>query len=421
MPAGASGGSAAGGRGGSSGSGGTGSAGDAGGRDGGRPRDSGSAGSDAGKPSMAPDAGPFVPNPKLTDLADNTALDLGQFRCTPVPGEDENECRRATDYSGIVYDPHHHALLSFGGGHSTTMTDSVHVLDLGGELTWRDAYPPTPCSAMTVANLDADKGAWKSGGEGPYPRPVSTHTYDFLVVPPELDELIVVGRTFSGGYCNPVGNDIGGKVAHFDRVRETWSFSPSANGDSGEFSTNIPGAEADPVSGKIVIFGGSGLSLYDPASRQYTHVADTLADGDGDPTPITGTQYANHLVYFPPDDRFYYFARNQPVDVYALRLERDDPERSTLEKLVTTGPSSGHDEPGYDYDAVNRVIGGGVEDGTFYAFDPATRGWSAHAVAGGDPGSQAFHALAYDPVNNVFVFVTDSSSGARTWAYRLAR
>jgi hypothetical protein len=319
-----------------------------------------------------------------------------------------------------VYDPHHHTMLMFGGGHATTMTDSIHVLDLGGALTWSDLYPPTPCSAMTAGNVDMDKGAWLSGGDGPYPRPISTHSYDLLAVAPQLDEFIIVGRIFTGGRCNPVGNDIGGKVAHFDRMRQTWSFSSTANGDSYEFANNIPGSEPDPVSGKIVLFSGAGLSLYDPATREYSHVADTLENAGGDSVTVTGTSYANHLVYFPPDDRFYYFVRNQPVDVYALHFDRDDPEQSTVEKLATSGPTSGHSEPSYDYDTVNRVIGGGVQDGQFFAFDPATRTWTMHPMHGGDVGNQAFHALAYDPVDNVFIVVTDHDSGQRTWAYRLA-
>ena len=416
-----------GGSGGRSGSGGStragtgGSAGrDAAGRDGGGAIDSGNAGDDGGAVNT-PDAGPFTKNPRLSELADNTAIDLGRFSCTQVPGEEPADCRLATDYSGFVYDPHHHAMLSFGGGHATTMTDSVHVLDLGGALTWSDAYAPTPCASMTAGNLDANTGAWLSGTSGPYPRPVSTHTYDMLAVAPELDELIVIARTFTGGHCNPVGNDIGGKVAHFDRVKGTWSFSPTANGSTGELAGNLPGSEPDPVSGKIVLFGVGGLSLYDPATRIYTHVADTLPDSGGDPTQVTGTGYANHLVYFPPDDTFYYFARNQPVDVYALRFDRDAPGQSSVERLDTSGPTTTHGEPGYDYDAVNKVIGGGVQDSTFFAFDPATRSWSAHAMKGGDPGNQAFHALAYDPVDNVFVFVSDYDSGQKTWAYRLAQ
>lgn len=367
------------------------------------------------------DGGPFTPNPALAGLGDESVLDLGQLACTPVAGEDPDLCRRTTDYSGFVYDPHHHQMLLYGGGHSTTMTDAIHALDLGGSLRWTDLYEPTPCSSMTAANLDAQNGAWLGGNGGPFPRPVSTHTYDMLAVAPRLDEFIVISRNFTGGYCNPVGNDIGGAIAHFDRAAQTWSFSPTARGSSYELGVNIPGSEPDPVSGQIVLFSGAGLSLYDPATRVYTHVADTLLGSSGQPTNVTGTGYANHLVYFPPDDRFYYFARNSPVDVYALKLDRADPSRSVVDLLATTGPTSPHGEPAYDYDSRNAIIGGAVAGSTFYAFDPATRSWSSHPMNGGSPGDEAFHALAYDPVDNVFLFVTDYNSGAHTWAYRLRR
>jgi hypothetical protein len=367
------------------------------------------------------DAGPFVPNPMLAGLGDETALDLGKFDCTGLMGEDPSDCRKTTDYSGFVYDPHRHQMLSFGGGHATTMTDSIHVLDLAGALKWADLYPPTPCGQMTQANLDAVNGAWKAGAGGPFPRPVSTHTYDMLAVAPLLDEFLVISRNFTGGSCNAVGNDIGGQIAHFDRAAGTWSFSPTAKGSTYELAVNIPGSDPDPRSGNIVLFSNGGLSLYDPKTRVYTHVSDTLKDSTGKASPIDGTGYANHLVYFPPDDKFYFFVRGTPVEVYALTLNRTTPASSTVDHIVATGPTSSHGEPGYDYDAVNAVIGGGVQASMFYAFDPAKKTWTSHPMNGGMPGNQAFHAIAYDPVDNVFVFVTDSASGQKTWAYRLKR
>ncbi len=397
-----------GGRGGSSGSAGTGGSAGAGG-----------AGGTAG-------GGSFPPNPRLTDLPDETALDLGQFECTAVPGEDASECRRTTDYSGFVYDPHHHVMLAFGGGHSTTMTDAIHALDLPGSLKWTDLYPPTACDAMTTQNLDAENGAWLRGAAGPFPRPVSTHVYDMLAVAPKLDEFLVIARTFSGGYCNPVGNDIGGKVAHFDRVANSWSFSPSADGATYDLSVNIPGSDPDPVSGKIVLIGRGGLALYDPSTRVYSQVIDTangdvFKDASGAETDVSSVGYANHVVYYPPDDQFYLFGHGSPIEIYALSLNRADPAGSTLSRVSAQGSEPPSGELGYDYDAVNRVIGGAVTDSTFYAFDPRTLTWTSHPIKGGQPGSVAFHALAYDPVDNVFVFVTDGTSGAHTWAYRLKR
>jgi hypothetical protein len=105
--------------------------------------------------------------------------------------------------------------------------------------------------------------------------------------------------------------------------------------------------------------------------------------------------------------------------VIALTLDRADPASSTLETVATDGPSSPHDEPGYDYDSVNAIIGGGVHENTFYAYDPITSMWSSHAIQGAAPGTQAFHALGYDPVSNVFVFRSDSGTGQHTWAFRL--
>lgn len=368
-------------------------------------------------PSDDTGSGPFEPNPMLADLADETALDLGPFACEQVPGEEAELCKRATDYGGFVYDPHNHEMLLFGGGHSTTMTDVIHALDLGGTLQWSGLYSPTPCDQMTQGNLDAENGAWTMG-PGPYPRPVSTHTYDMLAVAPNLDEFLVISRNFSGGYCNAVGNDIGGRIAHFDRAAQTWSFSPMAEGSTYDLAVNIPGSEPDPQSGVIVLFGGGGLATYDPATRVYTQHVDTYNGEYGNLGDLEGIGYANHLVYFPPDDRFYLFTNDGGL--WGLQYDRDAPAESVGERIEAGGVTPPGGELGLDYDSQNAIIGGRVQDSTFYAFDPATREWSAHPMNGGTPGNLAFHALAYDPVDNVFVFVTDYDSGQRTWAYRLA-
>ncbi len=125
------------------------------------------------------------------------------------------------------------------------------------------------------------------------------------------------------------------------------------------------------------------------------------------------------MTYFPPTDTFYYFTRGAPVQTYALKLNRASPTQSTLDRVATTGPTSDHGEPVYAYDSHNQLLGGAVLASTFYAFDPASHTWTAHAIQGGTPGDEAFLALGYDPVNNVFIFVTDYNSGAHTWAFRL--
>jgi hypothetical protein len=101
--------------------------------------------------------------------------------------------------------------------------------------------------------------------------------------------------------------------------------------------------------------------------------------------------------------------------VWELSLDRADFTRSKLTKITTSGPAPSGNETGYAYDAVNRVIGGGVSDNRFHVFDPATSTWQSLAIDGAQPGSQAYHAIDYDPVDGVFVFVTEDR---HTMAYR---
>jgi hypothetical protein len=366
--------------------------------------------------SLPRDSGVIVRNPRFDGLADGAAIDLGPFECTS-PAPDSGDCVSVTDYSGFVYDPRGHRFLMFGGGHATTMTDVVFAFDLGDTLRWIELYPTTPCESMTVSNLEPETGAWRAGPAGPFPRPLAAHTYDLLAVAPEQNRFILLSRLFNGGHCSEAGNDVGGPIANFDLDARTWSFESVVSPGH----ENIEASERDPMTGRFVILGSSGLSTWDPATStavQHVRTYDgaTLNDSSGAEADMSALGYANHLTYYPPTDTFYYFVRGES-DVWALALDRTDYARSTLDRISTTGPACPHQEPGYDYDAVSAIIGGGVTDGTFYAFDPRTATWSSHAIDG-DPGTQAFHALGYDPIDNVFVFRTDYDSGSRTWAYR---
>ena len=362
--------------------------------------------------------GVIAANPRLRTLADNTALDLGAFTCTS-PGPGDGVCASVTDYSGLAFDSTHHQFLMFGGGHATTMTDTVFAFDLDETLTWKELYAPTPCSSMVASNLDSMNGAWLSGTSGPYPRPLSIHSYDGLVWVPSQTELVLLSRLFTGGICNTVGNDIGGPIAHFSPTMTRWTFTTARALDS----SNIDATELDPMSGKIVILGRSGLSLYDPVARTRTVHIDTFNGGEfktalGATTDLTNIGYGNTLTYFPPNDTFYYFTRGAPVTTFALKLNRAAPANSTLEILTTTGPTSDLQEPTYAFDSRNNLLGGGVQGGVFFALNPTTRTWASQTILGGTVGDEAFLALGYDPLNNVYIFRTDYNSGSKTWAYR---
>jgi hypothetical protein len=81
-------------------------------------------------------------------------------------------------------------------------------------------------------------------------------------------------------------------------------------------------------------------------------------------------------------------------------------------------------ETGYAYDPGHRVIGGNVRGSVFHTFDPIARSWARHPIEvpgrpDADVGTLTYHAIDFDPVSGVFVFIADGRGGRRTWAYRL--
>jgi hypothetical protein len=350
-------------------------------------------------------------NPKLMAIPENTAVDLGPYTCESPEGA-PGGCSAITDYSGMVYDYHNHQLLMFGGGHAGstgTLRSDVSAFDFA-TLKWGSAYAPTSCAEMRVDNIDPTTASWISTHQ-----PLSRHTYDMLVMsdnPPHLLMLTsgAVGPEICSGAPVQPGFPMQTKVSAYDPVAKTWKFNATSTGEWDSFSV----AEQDPVSGMSVIIGSYGLWVYNPRDDSYA-----------------GTQYlpvelgyANNLVYSPVDDRMYFFQRDMSTRVLELTLDRAEWKASTLTELtgITGGP--GEQETGYAYDTVNHVIGGAVADGRFSAFDPAKRIWTTVDMKTDPPGAKvgkmAFHEIAYDPVDGVFIFVTDYASGFRVWAYRHA-
>jgi hypothetical protein len=370
----------------------------------------------------------FTPNPTLTGLAENTGLDLGAYTCNPPVGDNSYPCVNITDYSGFTYDADNNRMLMFGGGHATTMTDELVEFPMS-TLTWSPLYTSTPCANMTPGNLDRTRAAWLSGPSGPFPRPVSRHTYDNLIAPPGLGEFINLAECNGGQSICPQGFDfssgdpffMSGRVAHYVYQSGTWTFSATAGG--GEVpagSQSYPSISYDPLSGQVIILGRYGLSTYDPVAKtKVRHIRGDwgeLVDSAGNYLSDGELRGWCNLVYFPPNQRHYYFNRYYtPLRVYELQLDRTNWDQSTVTQMTVTGTPPPSRESGFDYDSVNQIIGGGVANDRFYAYDPAAHSWTEKTIQGGSPGTVAFHALSYDPVNNVFIFLTQAR---RTWAYR---
>ena len=340
----------------------------------------------------------FTPNATLSALPSNTALDLGLYttHCSDSTGDPDN-CRRFGDYSRFTYDPEHHQILFFGGGHATTMRDDIDVFNFQ-DLWWKSAYKSTACSQMTSVTTD---GAWSSTGH-----PVARHTYDQLIYAPSAHGLFITSPVYGAGYCGTFGGCgewCAGKMFLYNPETKTWTAKTTATN-----SAHVWASEYDPVSGKIVSVGGGGISLYDPVADVKTDPLST--------SPISS--YADNLVYYPPTDKFYYLARGNPVKVYEVTLNRTSWNQSTITEVAGMTGTPQTIETGWAYDAANRIIGGGVASGVFYAYDPAQKSWTSATIRtkdGNSPGLNCYdHCLDYDPVDQVFiVYGTDF----HTWAY----
>jgi hypothetical protein len=381
-----------------------------------------SLGSEAGEGGRTGKTAASHARPSLAKLPGNTALDLGSYTCSDVRGESPGKCRLVSDYSGMVFDRKRREFLVFGGGHVSTNYDAVNAFSMN-TLAWSEKYKPTPCSAMLApGNFDSVQGAWRSGSAGgPYPRPAARHTVDLMAIAEDRDELVLLTWIEGNGMCSGMPRytsydfRAAAKIAHHGLDTNQWTFS------SADPERQWPAAEYDPISKKIVMLGIDGLMIYDPATRTKTTAIDVASrrfpDEKGASMTHAVFRYNNHMVYYPPNDKMYYFDRFDKR-VVEITLDRTNFANSQFLVLNTTGTPSPHAEPGYAYDAANDIIGGAVHDNKFYAFNPVTKAWSVQSILGGAPGSQAFHAIGYDDANNVFVFL---STDRHTWAYRYAR
>jgi hypothetical protein len=366
---------------------------------------------------------PMPVDSPTANLGENSALDLGPYQWSDTGGHSNGY--QITDYSGMVYVPSLRAMLVFGGGHASTDYDGVNTFSMK-TLQWHELYSPTPGHLMTPQNYDRVRGAWLQEPAGPGPRPVARHTLDEMVV--VGDELIVLARVEGNGPTAgsnwPEGYtsynlETEARVAHLNLRTLQWTFAPDDFGAS-----DYSAAEYDPPSGKVILLGSRGLFIYDPITKKKTLAVDFLdypgasqiLDERGNELPSDALSYNQNLLYYPPTGSHYYIVSSPTPgrstgSVFELQLNRQQFEKSTVRRIADA--PTAEDGTKYAYDAKNRLIGGGLSQGLFYAFDPIARSWSAKKIPW--PRSAAFMAMDYDPETNAYIMITPEG---RTWAYR---
>ncbi len=352
----------------------------------------------------------FSPNPILSNLQSNSALDLGVYslNSTPAGGINENSI---TDYSGFVYSSDHASMLMFGGGHSATMADYIArlKLDASSDLTWTPDYSRTSIASMTSANAGAN-GIWTSTGF-----PMSRHTYDMLSYASNVGKLVMLTMNPNQGdnlSFDPSNYVTTPKVMTYSPSSKSWSVSSASANSSWIYYSS---SEYDPISGMVIVldpYDKRKLSFFNPSTNSITDIK--VVD-------IPAMGYAQNLVYCPYNDKFYWIKSGSPVRVWEINLNRSSWSSSTVSEItaMSNAPTI-LNETGWAWNDRSKVIGGGVQSGHFFAYDPLTKQWTDKAMisSSGSIGTLAFHALAFDSLNGVFIFITDGASGRHTWAYK---
>jgi hypothetical protein len=344
----------------------------------------------------------FKPNPKLAGLADNTLMDLGPFIWEMPKGEPHHG--GPLDYSGMIYDMHNNRILQFGGGHSTTATDAIQVFDMK-TLKWSSLYKPTPYEFYKEKNLDGSW--WKSGPKDAkvgYPRPLGRHTYGFLIVVPEREEMLMLRNgSFVHSFQDQTkkkGRYVSGGGGVFDFKTMAWTRIDLVFGSYGD------GALYDPISKKVMGWRGKTMYLFDPTTRKSVRVWNKAARG---------------FFYFPPNRKFYQIRWKQK-EVWEVQLDRKDYSKTKLIKTATKIPDTVC--PGkMVYDSKNKVMGGCLSyswsdkkfNNMFTAFDPSKGTWETKKMQGGNPRTAIFYNQTYSPVDNVHIYI---GKRGHTWAYR---
>lgn len=334
-------------------------------------------------------------------------LDLGRFT---LPSPDLGYPSDAiTDFCGIAYCPLTDRFKIFGGGHASWAGTSV--AELQSYAAWELAYQPTPASEITPENLD-DHLVFKTTKH-----PFARHTYSKgFCWSTKIQKFVLVcmANGTPHPYQNTFGREVwGGTIMHYDPITKVWE------------DTGVPVMQPaaayceDPVSG--VIFGiwqggPGGFDVYDPVKKERVASWDWARQELG---------YAGNCVYYPPNDKFYYFARGEDSKVFEFALDRTNygvtfttrpapwDASQTCRWLDTNQRSQSYD-CGYDYDAANQLIVGGLANGKLYGFNPLgnSKGeWTEMEVPGAVHNT--FHCHAYSPQDNVHVIIGLGTDNAK--------
>jgi hypothetical protein len=340
----------------------------------------------------------------LSTLRPGTARDMGPW--TEPSGQVDPGGR--TTFSSIAYDADGDQFVSMGGHHGLNITTTPRLLKPHEKRYW-NPVATVPRELMTPANSDPTLGRWIS-----HNHPWSRHTYQSLVV---LDGKLYMlagqnSHNPANGHRFPPGD---GRAAIFDlsateaRSQTAWRFSQMQR------TGWLMNTAAAPVGKRHILVLFNGMSnwaqcwLYSIESDSRIELKSVRFARD------RGWPDCPSLVYFPPTGKHY--AVDNLGRVYEIDVDPAAPHTASATQIVNGWPFDRRNVR-LDYDPVNWVLGGCLENGSYRAFDPITRVWKEFPIADEaavDRPRTKFWCGAFDQRRGLYVALTETG---RCWYVR---
>lgn len=380
-------------------------------------------------PDSSPDPTPAPPPPPpppggvfdISQLKVNHAVELAHLGACPPGAGTASGCGAMTDYGSMVFDDQSQKFFMFGGGHGPGQSTSLFAFDLRTQV-WGVAYQGDDTNDWNTP--DADAGCFFKTSTGPFTR----HTYDMMPIVKNAGGFNEILMLTNGGWEAPIkgaqinGETISCQVGHFDPKSSRWTYYEEYPGAIYSYASV---SEFDPISKKVIIIGTdpqmsgwTAIYTYDPSTKKIQKAKDLGV--------VLGID--NNMVYYPPNDRFYLIRRGGEGNrVYEVALDRTDLSLTTVTEVSMSGAPYGEGPgavtSGWAYDPDQKVIAGGIRDNRFYFFDPLAKAWGSIPIsiqaATSAINHVAFHVLAYDSINKIYVFVDGQTK--MTWALKFSR
>ncbi len=357
----------------------------------------------AGTSLSGEDAVKHPKNPELADLPEGTAkLISSGHKASPA----------VLDFSGMVYDPLRHKILTFGGGHATQdFPTSVHEFDLQ-TLKWTQLTEEVPPEALSAENAVKSADGTALGGVK-YKDKIhagSRHTYGGLVMLPGTSLMAVgtsmefagaAGRMPEGGKLYRDNYQGGSGLWIFDPVKREWSVSKKAG-----LVSNYGSSVCDPQQPDwIYHWGYKSIQMINWKTEETRGLPNMTLGGLGG-------------IAYNPEDRCFYVAPcpvGQPKNTVIMKF---DIKAGKWEKLTPAGDAPSTYDTNIVYDEINKVMVC-FSQGLAHYYSPKENKWyKLDQQLGKDFDNRPMrHHHVYDPVDNVHIV---TSTRWNTYAYKFS-